>query len=280
MNKTYWGEEFIPPRQLLLRTSLRPMFQTGVVRIFKRFGLDDRESETLAEQMLRMAAEYNDSRFEDEVQSLVLGRFDETLIRSLLDERASEVAAEIDPYLAGKTLLDVGAGDGMVSWSLRNRFERVQLVDVMSYVDPRVKLPIALYTDGETIPSEETFDTVLLINVLHHSNFPVELLCDSWGHASERLVLIESVYGDPSRHGETEPPFCFSARTQFLYTSFFDWFYNRVLHSSVPVPCNFAPPPLWEKIFAEHGLRLEARRDLGIDVDIVPIQHYLFVLGK
>jgi len=46
-----------------------------------------------------------------------------------------------------------------------------------------------------------------------------------------RLLLIESLCGDLGRDSETEPTLSFSARMQFLYTSFFNWFYNWILHS-------------------------------------------------
>lgn len=280
MHQNYWGEPTLSPRELLNQTYLVDAFRGGARRIFRRFGLTATESDELVRRVWELAAKSNDVDFELGLHAMVSSRFDPQLIRKLLDERASDISKQISPYLRGNTLLDVGAGDGMVAWNVHQRFQSCTLVDVMNYLDPRVQLPVTVYADGHRLSFADPCDSVLLINVLHHSDFPLTVLEDAWDHTNDRLIIIESVYGDPVRAGLADLPFCLSPRDQFLYTSFFDWFYNRVLHADVPVPCNFLSPPEWQTIFNGRGMRLANGLDLGIDVDIVPIHHFLFVLER
>ena len=279
MQKNYWGEPTVSPRDLLSVEHFRAHFQAGANLIFTKFGLSSEESLELIQKIWNLADISRDEPFETVLRTLVADRFDSNLIRSLLDERAMLVASQIKPFVSGRSLLDIGAGDGMVSYFLKDHFQSIQLIDVVNYIDPRVAMPLIEYDDGGSMPAGSA-DTAILINVMHHSGFPVDLLRDSWAHTISRLIVIESVYGDSAKLGESELPFSLSVREQFLYTSFFDWFYNRVLHSDVPVPFNYLPPAGWTQLFEKMGMSVTASQDLGIDVEIVPIHHYLFVMDR
>jgi len=276
----YWGEPTVSPRELFMNPELSDSFRSGVLRILDRIGLTSVESKQLALKIWNLVHVSSDHDFERQLQEIVIESFDPSILRAILDDRAVELAREVSPHILSGTLLDVGTGDGMVTWNLRDRFEDALLVDVMDYLDPRVKMPFRIYYDGGAIPTDEQYENVLLLNVLHHSDHPLPLLEDAWKHTKRRLVIIESVYGDAARAANNVYPFTLNVRNQFLYTSFFDWFYNRVLHSDVPVPCNFLPPEDWERLFVQKGMRLETKQDLGIDVDIVPLHHYLFILER
>ena len=254
--------------------------QAGASRIFSEFGIPPEEVRTLVSAIWDTSHIDNIADFDRHLQQLLIGRLRQDKIRDLLDARAAHVCRQIVPHLVGGSLLDVGAGDGMVAWNLRQFFKEHSLVDVIDYLDSRVQLPFTSYREGDPLPVSSPHDTAILINVLHHSDDPVNLLVETWKHTSQHLIIIESVSGDPNRFGERDLPFCLDVDQQFQYTSFFDWFYNRVLHSDVPVPFNFAPPPVWENLFAHHHMGLIYKQDLGIDVEIVPIHHYLFVLSR
>lgn len=265
---------------MVRQSILKDPLQAGAARLFVEFGIGPQEINQLINSIWDSSAAGNLTEFDRYLQNLLIGRLHQNRIRELLDARADHVARQIRPHLIGESLLDVGSGDGMVAWNIRDRFQRHLLVDVVDYQDQRVKLPFAHYDDGDPLPTLSFSDCAILINVMHHSADPVKLLLETWKRTARRLIVIESVSGDPNRLWETELPFSLGIEQQFQFTSFFDWFYNRVLHSDIPVPFNFAPPPVWEDLFSHHQMKLIHKQDLGIDVEIVPIHHYLFVLDR
>jgi len=75
-----------------------------------------------------------------------------------------------------QSLLDVGGGDGLVAKHLQQRLgiERVQMVDILPR--PNSLFEVTLY-DGLTLPFESnSFDVVVLSDVLHHAEEPNRLL--------------------------------------------------------------------------------------------------------
>jgi hypothetical protein len=278
--KNFWNQPITTPLEMVKQSILKGPLQAGASRIFADFGIPQAEVSSLVNAVWNTTHIEDLTAFDRHLQKLLIGRLREEKIRELLDARAVHVAGQIRPHLTGDSLLDVGAGDGMVAWNIREQFRQHALVDVVDYLDSRVQLPFFCYSDGEALPVSEPHEFTMLINVLHHSLNPEKLLLETWRRTARRLLVIESVSGDPNRLGGNELPFSLGVDEQFQYTSFFDWFYNRVLHSDIPVPFNFAPPPVWEDLFARNQMRLTHRKDLGIDVEIVPIHHYLFVLDR
>lgn len=280
IERNFWDERTVQPQEVLRQHMLNKEVRAGMDRILREFALPSTVVSALTEEIIA-ESKHSAAQFDRRLQEVLYGKCDSAKIRASLDERAAHVAGQIRPFLRGKSLLDIGTGDGMVAWNIRKQFDRHALIDVVNYVDPRVQLPYERYNEGDAIPADDqAFDTAVLTNVLHHSLDPLHLLKESWRVTKERLIIIESVYGDDARLGQDEVPFCLTARDQFIYTSFFDWFYNRVLHSDVPVPFNYLPPQRWERVFADEGMAVVARQDLGIDVEIVPIHHFLYVLER
>jgi SAM-dependent methyltransferase len=281
MTHNHWGHPITSPLEALQNNFLPEPIRHGASRIFREFLLPQVAIDELLKQVCDVSRDSSTEAFDLRLQRLLRGKLDETKIRYLLDLRAHHVAKQLRPFLTGQSLLDVGAGDGMVSWNIRSHFQRHFLVDVVNYLDPRVHLPFQQYDEGTPLPcADASFDTTILTNVLHHSLDPMLLLKESVRATRRRLIIIESVYADPDHWGEKEIPFCLTPHDQFVYTSFFDWFYNRVLHSDVPAPFNFLPPYKWDLIFSDIGLKTHHRQDLGIDVEIVPIHHFLHVLER
>jgi len=281
MNHNFWGHPITTPLDALRHDFLPEPLRHGAGRIFREFLLPEVEIEDLIRQVWDVSRDPSPEALDSRLQRLLVGKLDENKARNLLDARARHVAIQIQPFLVGDSLLDVGTGDGMVATNIRSLFSRHHLVDVVDYLDPRVDLPFQLYDEGTALPcSDNHSETTILTNVLHHSLDPMHLLRESVRVTNRRLIIIESVYADTDSSDKLEIPFCLPADQQFIYTSFFDWFYNRVLHSNVPVPFNFLPPQDWDRICADLGLIRKHRQDLGIDVEIVPIHHFLYVFDK
>lgn len=118
------------------------------------------------------------------------------LRNSLLRVAGRRKARQIEPWLAGERILDLGSGEGYVGAHLEalagdgNR--RVILADVDPFFQER--LPRFLF-DGLRLPLEsDSVDTVVLSLVLHHAGDPGRLLEEAFRVARRRVVITESTY--------------------------------------------------------------------------------------
>ena len=180
-----------------------------------------------------------------------------------LSARSGIILGQIKPYVAGKSVLDLGSGDGQVGFRLSSEGYAVTLCDVMDF--NTAPMPLVKF-DGKTLPFEsKSFDTTLLLTVLHHAKNPLQVLHEAMRVTKERIIVIESI--------------CFNSEHRRL-NMLLDWFYNRVVHADVPCPFNFQAPWGWENTFAKNGLRLAPVKepDLGIDQQVVPEYHWLYAL--
>ena len=184
--------------------------------------------------------------------------------------RSSQICSQIQPFVRGPAIADIGCGDGLVAATLDGAFQ-IELVDVVDYVDPRVRLPFHHYSGRGPLPFERSVDCSLLLTVLHHCESPDEVLRETMRVTTSRIIVIESVVPEPSA-----PDF----DAQFLIAAFFDWFYNRVLHSGVPVPFNYNSVAGWKSMFNQHDWRMVHLVDLGRDQKLVPERHVLFILDR
>ena len=200
-------------------------------------------------------------------------------LREGMRGRAHVISLQIEKYFRGESLADVGCGHGLVGWSARKHFKETVLFDVSDYLDPDVTLPFVEYSESEDPPFEHPFDCALLITVLHHAYDPVKLLKSVWNHTRKRLIVIESIFGVVASNAKSPLPGLDQA-TQLCYATYCDWFYNRVLNQDVCVPYNFNTPEGWRSVFSELPAIVSFEENLGVDLDIVPEHHFLFVLDK
>ncbi len=200
-----------------------------------------------------------------------------------LNNRSSIIYGQINPYVHGR-VLDLGCGDGNVGNQIAKSGLEVTLADV--YRHPNVSstgLPFVPIRQSSQVPvADNSFDTTLLLTVLHHADDPLAVLREARRVTKPTggIVVIESVYGihDNSSFGQL------TAEQQRMANIFFDHFYNRVLHfaedpaQKVNVPFNFNTPEGWSAIFEEEGLEQTVFTPLGIDQPTVPEYHTLHVV--
>lgn len=220
-----------------------------------------------------------------------------------LQKRATIISEAITPYLEGDSLLDIGCGDGRVAQLVKDRFSKIELVDVIDYVPQRVKqflkLTVTCCPQGHELPvAPESYDTVLLLTVLHHARDPEGLLKQAWAATRKRLIIIESVIGvkkmdvpegvaygtedllTGQQVADQQAADEQVAGQQVAFAVFVDWFYNRVLYDDVPVPYNLTTVDNWRSVFHGHNMHVAETKHLGRDIDIAPEYHVLFVLEK
>ena len=90
----------------------------------------------------------------------------------------------------GSQVLDIGAGTGWVGHRLQERKAcTVQLVDVVDRNE--TVLPLRLY-NGKRLPyATNSFDTAVLVFVLHHTLNHAELLAEAARVARQRIIIVE-----------------------------------------------------------------------------------------
>jgi SAM-dependent methyltransferase len=282
--KNAWGYDIPSIIDVLSRRDLRYLF-TGIIgNILGGIGKSESEINE-AIDILFSSNFYLDIPGLEKLVHSKLEAKDSSKLRMAagMHDRAEVIFGEIEQYLCGDSLADIGCGHGLISWSAHQKSKEIQdimLFDVVDYRDSIVSLPIKVYPEEQNTPFEKSFDCTLLLTVLHHSEDPLRLLRHVWNHTNKRLIIIESVFG-VSPGAKESPLHQLNEIDQCYYAVFCDWFYNRVLNQDVPVPYNFNTPQKWLDLFQDKlSATVLPPEDLGIDIQIVPEHHFLFVLDK
>ncbi len=102
----------------------------------------------------------------------------------------------ISEYLSKKDkILDVGTGPGSVCLLLNREGYNVTPVDV---VDQTLSSEIEpLIYNGKKLPFDDnSFNTALILTVLHHTSNPEEILSEA-KRVSNKIIVIEDIYSNP-----------------------------------------------------------------------------------
>ncbi len=187
------------------------------------------------------------------------------LLQASLCRYAESEAEAIAPFLVGRCLLDLGAGEGYVSAALQRRTGTwTCAVDVGCY--RRMPVPYLIY-DGSRLPFDDAaFDTTLISLALHHCADPEVVLDEALRVTRSRLIILESVY----RHRWER--FCLERLDVWL---------NRYRHGGeMHRPLAFKRAEEWQQVFETRSLRTIDRRWLGSRWARLVHQPLLFVLEK
>jgi SAM-dependent methyltransferase len=276
---TAFGHRRYLPAEVLADKVLAEVLRPTFLTICRELGLKDGDASRLGQQIWAGSTRASTTDLEMELRRSFAAILDPTHLRAAFDRRANKIIEQIAPYLTGSSVADIGCGDGMVAWGLRDQFTRIMLFDVHSYLDARVQRPLLLYAEGKTLPMDEMVDSSLLLTVLHHYWDPLHLLRETRRVTRNRALVIESVFGVvPATGCPLSTLYLLDRERQRMYATFVDWFYNRILRDGIPVPYNFSTPAEWPHIFGRTGWSVRNSIDLGIDQPIVPEHHILYVL--
>lgn len=143
----------------------------------------------------------------------------------------------LTPFLSqAHSVLDVGSSNGrLISQITAGICDRVVGVDV--HVQPDSVIPIELY-DGVHLPfPDDSFDSVVLIDVLHHADDPAALLAEAARVAKDH-VLIKDHY--------------FKSQLDWQILKWAD--YGGNAPHGIRLPCNYLDLPAWYAAIEAAGL--------------------------
>jgi ubiquinone/menaquinone biosynthesis C-methylase UbiE len=169
-------------------------------------------------------------------------------LQAFLRRYADSEAAAVAPFLRGRRILDLGAGEGYVAAALRRRIP-VWVCSADVGLFRRVDAAYVTY-DGSRLPFRDAaFDTTLLLLTLHHCAAPETVLDEAVRVTRRRLIVLESVYRN--------------WRERF-WLDLLDSRLNRYRHhGQMPVALAFRCPQEWEWLFASRRLKVVATHYLG-----------------
>ncbi len=170
------------------------------------------------------------------------------LLERFLRHYAEGQAAAVAPFVRGRRLLDLGAGEAFVATALRGRDDlMVCSVDVGLF--RQAPVPYVVY-DGLRLPFRDaTFDTTLVLLTLHHCAAPETVLDEALRVTRQRLIVTESVYRNGVDH---------------FWLHLLDGRLNRHRHGGrMPAAPAFGSPERWQALFAARGFATVETRWLG-----------------
>ena len=168
----------------------------------------------------------------------------------LVYERRIEVLArhlrELLPREAN--VIDVGSGDGLLARRVMDARPDVAITGVDVLARPTAHIPVEIF-DGIRLPFDaNSFDTAMMVDVLHHASEPDTLLRELARVARRRVLIKDHLVSGALAHPTLR---------------FMDWVGNR--RHGVALPYSYWTPDRWERGFANAGLRVvEQRERLGL----------------
>ncbi len=153
----------------------------------------------------------------------------------------SQAIAEVIPVDA--SVLDVGSGDGRVARLIHDRRPDTRFTCLEVLVRGETLMPVQEFNGRELPFPDASFDTVLFVDVLHHTDDPMVLLREA-ARVSRRAIVIK----DHNRNGLLAGP----------TLRFMDHVGNA--RHGVRLPYNYWSRERWDQAFAELGWQPEVYR--------------------
>jgi len=138
-------------------------------------------------------------------------------------------------------ILDVGCGDGLLASLIQAAKPNASITGIDVLVRETTRVPVTHF-DGRVIPfADGSFDAVMFVDVLHHTEQPEVLLREA-SRVTQRSVVLK----DHTRDG-----LCAGATLRFM-----DRIGNR--RHNVALPHNYWPERKWLDTFDELGLTVRS----------------------
>ena len=151
---------------------------------------------------------------------------------NISENRDNAILDNLDSFLNGeKKVLDLGCGDGRLSEKISEKYGvKVHGVDVFDSGEKNIDFSLF---DGKKIPfKNNSFDSVFIFDVLHHTKNPEDLL-DEVFRVSKKSVIIKDHF--------------YENNFDLFLLKIFDFLGNLFPYSKTPF--NFKSKKEWKKMF-------------------------------
>ncbi len=157
-------------------------------------------------------------------------------------------------------ILDIGLGNGFVAKEISSLFNSyVEGVDVVDYNETYIKN--TLY-DGLTLPfKDKSFDTILILQTLHHCKDQIRVLKEAKRVARKNIIITEDTY------------------TNFIekwITFLHDYISNK--WKGVNCPYDFHSKKEWNTIFKNLKLKIVDQKEITSNMLFLKFRSINFVL--
>lgn len=169
----------------------------------------------------------------------------------------------LSPHLKkSKKVLDLGASCGRVANELSKKNNNINFEGVDIHVQEKTFIPIKKY-DGRNIPyPDNSFDCVMIIDVLHHDTDPEKIIQEA-KRVSKKYILIKDHY--------------WKTKLDFKLLKYADYIGNAPY--GVSLPYNYLKVSDWKKIF--ENLELEIKKSKLFRYNFLdPCKHAIYLLEK
>ncbi|HEY9668489.1 MAG TPA: class I SAM-dependent methyltransferase [Coleofasciculaceae cyanobacterium] len=157
-------------------------------------------------------------------------------------KRISHHLSSLLPCNQSCTGLDVGCGNGAIANNIQSICPHIKVTGVDVLVRRDAEIDVTEF-DGKQLPFEnKSYDFVVLVDVLHHTNNPAILL-EECVRVSRQFILIKDHFCESSWD---------IARLRFM-----DWVGNRAYNVSLPY--NYLKYGDWEKLYQTVNLVCEVK---------------------
>jgi SAM-dependent methyltransferase len=142
---------------------------------------------------------------------------------------------------SGCRVLDVGTGDGQIAAQITERRPDLEFIGTDVLLRPRTKIPV-VHFDGRRLPfPDNTYDVVMFVDVLHHTEDPVAMLAEAARVTRRYLVIKDHTLKGPLAG---------------LTLRLMDWVGNA--RHGVALPFNYWTEETWQEAFQRLGGKVEA----------------------
>lgn len=181
----------------------------------------------------------------------------------MFPRRYDFLTRRLSPYLKGcESILDVGSSNGRLISQIAKTLDGARIAGVDVKVQPGSVIPISEY-DGVTLPfADDSFDCVVLIDVLHHAEDPIALLAESC-RVAKKNVLIKDHY--------------WNNQLDWFVLKWADYFGNDP--SGIQLPYNYFKVEAWHRAFQVSKLTVLTEK-LFTQYSYDPCKHVIYHLEK
>jgi ubiquinone/menaquinone biosynthesis C-methylase UbiE len=87
-------------------------------------------------------------------------------------------------------MLDVGCGDGLLASQIMEKRDDVSISGIDIVARKKTFIPVHIYVDNRFPFEDSSYDAVMFVDVLHHSDNPEHLLCEA-KRVAKRTIIIK-----------------------------------------------------------------------------------------